>query len=283
MGTPTHHFPEPARAHLRGRRTGATIGLIAAILVVTVLQPGTPTREARAFAPRASHSSKPAAFIEPSTTWPVPDVTIPPIEHGLAPVLSRIPTTRPVVFLGIDDGMNKQPSELQMLKDNDIHASLFLADLFIHNNPSFFKSFVDAGSLVEDHTLTHRDMRTMTYAEQVKEICGEADLQQREFGRRPILFRPPGGAYNTDTRRAAAACGMRAVVNWIAKANAGSMQYQLAPHLRPGDIVLMHFRPEFHDDMQAFLDAMHAAGLHTELLENWLAPAARVGARTRAF
>lgn len=83
-------------------------------------------------------------------------------------------------------------------------------------------------------------------------------------------MRPPGGNYNKDTPRAAAACGMKAVVQWIAKANGGSMQYQIGHGLRAGDIVLMHFRPEFKSDMQAFLDAEKAAGLHTELLEDWL-------------
>jgi hypothetical protein len=50
------------------------------------------------------------------------------------------------------------------------------------------------------------------------------------------------------------------------------MEYQLANVLRPGDIVLMHFRPEFGADVAAFVDALRAAGLHTELLEDWLAP-----------
>ena len=63
---------------------------------------------------------------------------------------------------------------------------------------------------------------------------------------------------------------MKAVVLWIAKANGGSMQYQVGNRLRPGDIVLMHFRPEFAQDMQAFVDAEKAAGLHTVLLEDWI-------------
>jgi len=69
-------------------------------------------------------------------------------------------------------------------------------------------------------------------------------------------------------RQAAYDCGMKAVVTWIAKANGGSMQYQIGDKLRAGDIVLMHFRPEFKSDLQAFVDAEKAAGLHTELLED---------------
>ena len=203
-------------------------------------------------------------------TQPTHDYTIPPVTNGLAPVLSSIPTKEPVVFLGIDDGANKQPFELQLMQTNHVKASLFLANRFISDNPGFFKGFINEGSLIEDHTIDHKLLSNLTYQQQVQEICGQADLETQEYGRRPILFRPPGGDYNTDTQRAAAACGMKAVVLWIAKANGGSMQYQIGHSLRPGDIVLMHFRPEFQQDMQAFLTAQNAAGLHTELLEDWL-------------
>ena len=200
----------------------------------------------------------------------IPGYTIPPVSGGLAPLLSTIPTTQPVVFLGIDDGRDKLPTDLPIMKHNHIKASLFLANHLIEDNPNFFKDFITAGSYVEDHSVSHVQLSKLSYARQRQEICEEADLQTQQFGRRPVLFRPPYGDYNTDTRRAAADCGMKAVVLWIAKANGGSMQYQVGDHLRPGDIVLMHFRPEFAQDMQAFVQAEKAAGLHTVLLEDWL-------------
>ena len=203
-------------------------------------------------------------------TNPIHDYVIPPITNGIAPVLSRIPTSENVVFLGIDDGANKQPFELQMMKDNNIKASLFLSYRFIKDNPTFFNDFIPEGSLIEDHTLDHKLLSQLSYQDQKQEICGEADLFQQLYGRRPVLFRPPGGDYNLNTQRAAADCGMKAVIMWIAKANGGSMQYQVGHQLRPGDIVLMHFRPEFKQDMQSFIDAEAKAGLHTELLEDWL-------------
>lgn len=211
-----------------------------------------------------------ASFDDPPPPAPVYDYKLPPITNGLAPVISKIPTKQKVVFLTIDDGANKQPSELQMLKDNGLVASLFLTDSSISNNRAFFNDFIPAGNLIEDHTITHRNLRTLSYAEQKQEICGMADTMQKQYGRRPELFRPPGGDYNTDTQRAAAACGMKAVVLWIAKANGGSMQYQVGNTLQAGDIVLMHFRPEFAQDLQAFINAKNAAGLTVTLLEPWL-------------
>ena len=200
----------------------------------------------------------------------VPDFTIPPIANGMVPVITNFSTKQKVVFLTIDDGAYKDQSVVDMIKQNGVKASLFLSKTFISGNPDFFKQIIDLGSLVEDHTIGH-DTHMVTnqgYQQQKDEICGMADYELAHYGRRPIFFRPPGGAYSDTMRQAAAACGMKAVVTWIAKANGGSMQYQIGNHLRPGDIVLMHFRPEFKQDMQAFIDAQNAAGLHTELLED---------------
>lgn len=222
--------------------------------------------------PLTPRSRTPIAQNAQTSLQPSPshDYTIPPVANGLAPVVSSIPTKEPVVFLGIDDGAYKQPFELQLMAANNIHASLFLANRFIQDDPLFFKNFTYEGSRIENHTLDHKLLSQLSYQNQVQEICGEANLELQQFGYRPILFRPPGGDYNLDTERAAATCGMRAVVMWVAKANGGSMQYQIGHSLRPGDVVLMHFRPEFQNDMNAFLAAERAAGLHTELLENWL-------------
>lgn len=198
----------------------------------------------------------------------IPNYTIPVATDGMAPVIYRIPTDLPVAYLGIDDGANKTQAEVDLLAKNHIKASLFLSDLFIAADPGFFNTIIAQGSIVENHTLSHNTrLINASYEVQKREVCGMADKIQQYYGRRPTLFRPPGGAYSDSLRRAAHDCGMKAVITWIAKANGGSMQYQVGDTLRPGDIVLMHFRPEFEQDLNAFVAAMNAAGLHTELLE----------------
>lgn len=225
----------------------------------------------------AAPSPSPSPSATPTPTRPpkkplVPDYVLPPIVNGLAPVLTKIPTEQKVVFLTIDDGANKTPAELQILKDNHIKASLFLAQTFILDNPDFFKAFVADGSKVEDHTLSHQlNFIKLTYVQQKAEICGMADYVEKTYGRRPVFFRPPGGPYTDSVRKAVADCGLKAVIDWEAKANAGGMDYQVGKGLRPGEIVLMHFRPEFAADMAAFLAAQKAAGLDVVLLEDYLA------------
>lgn len=222
-----------------------------------------PTPEPVAVAPAPVEPPKPPVV--------VPDVHLPAVVGGVAPLVYRVATTQKVVFLGIDDGAYKDPEVIDLLKQNNIKASLYLSDLFIHSNPDFFKQVIATGSVVEDHSVSHDiNMSKASLEYQKKEICGMADLDEKYYGHRPIFFRPPGGAYTLTTQQAAAACGMKAVVTWIAKANGGAMQYQVGNGLRAGDVVLMHFRPEFKQDLKAFVDAETAAGLHTELLEDWL-------------
>ncbi|HEV7168426.1 MAG TPA: polysaccharide deacetylase family protein, partial [Micrococcaceae bacterium] len=201
----------------------------------------------------------------------VPDFVLPPVTDGLVPVLTRIPTQQKVVFLTIDDGANKTPQEVELLRANGIKASLFLAQAFIGGNPDFFKGFTADGSRVEDHSISHLlNMTALPYAQQKAEICGMADYELQHYGRRPVFFRPPGGPYTTVMRKAAADCGLRAIIDWESKANAGHMDYQYGAALRPGEIVLMHFRPEFAADLNAFLTAQKAAGLRVVLLEDYL-------------
>lgn len=202
----------------------------------------------------------------------IPDFVLPPVQSGMAPVLSRIPTKHPVVFLTIDDGMTKSPEMVRLLTEYDYPATIFLTRNFVKDNPGFFKQFEAQGSLVENHTISHNVnmSRQLGYQQQLAEIAGMQDYAQQQFGRRPTLFRPPGGDYSNAMRQAVAAAGLKAVVTWEAKANAGRMDYQYGNALRPGDIVLMHFRPEFAADLAAFRAAQLAAGLEVVLLENFL-------------
>lgn len=201
----------------------------------------------------------------------IPDYVLPPIVDGLAPVLTKIPTEQKVVFLTIDDGAVKRDSDLALLERDGLKASLFLAHSIIANDPEFFLKFTAAGHVIENHTMSHNlGFIQLSYEEQKAEICDMADFEEQHYGRRPVFFRPPGGPYTQATRAAVAACGLKAIVDWESKANAGGMQYQVGNGLRPGDIVLMHFRPEFPDDLASFVQAQKAAGLKVVLLEDYL-------------
>lgn len=222
--------------------------------------------------PSAQPATNPATGRVDTLEGLVPDYVLPPIVDGMAPVLTKVSTEQKVVFLTIDDGAIKRDSDLALLENNGLKASLFLAHNFIAGGSDFYRKYTAAGHLIENHTMTHNlGFIQLSYEQQKAEICGMADFEEQQFGRRPVFFRPPGGPYTMATRRAVAECGMKAIVDWESKANAGGMDYQVGAGLRPGDIVLMHFRKEFPEDLAAFLKAQKAARLKVVLLEDYLA------------
>lgn len=263
-------------------RRAALAGMVAAVGTVAAACSSPEDTQAKLAAPDASapSSATPIATSTPTAT-PTPTVTpkptftsdfvIPPIQGGLAPVITRVATQQPVVFLTIDDGAIKHPESLALLKQYDYPATLFLTKSAMGENPGFFTGFQQAGDRIQDHTISHdTTMSTKGYAYQLGEIKGMKDYISTTYGAAPTLFRPPGGAYSATMRKAVADAGLKAIIHWEAKANAGSMQYQVGNALRPGDIVLMHFREEFAADLAAFRAAHQAAGLTVVRLEDFI-------------
>lgn len=182
---------------------------------------------------------------------------------------TRIPTTQPVAFLTIDDGWVKKPEARQLLLDAHLPVTLFLTIDAIEDDPDYFRQ-LPANIVIEAHTMTHQVLRGKPYATQRREICGSADRLAQWYGRRPVLFRPPGGSKDTTTLRATRDCGMKAAFFWKETVDKGKVRYQEGRAVHAGDIILMHFRERFVDDFIAGLTAIRAAGLTPALLGDYV-------------
>ncbi|NBE53727.1 polysaccharide deacetylase family protein [Streptomyces boluensis] len=164
-------------------------------------------------------------------------------QKNLPPVFTTVPTKDKVVFLTIDDGAEKDPEFLKMMSELKIPYTAFLSNYLVKGNYGYFKKMQARGVGLNNHTLTHRYMPGLSYAQQKREICGMQDVIQKQYGKRPELFRPPYGNYNRDTLKAAKACGVKAVPLWNAEAFADRMDWrEWDRDLHPGDIILTHFR-----------------------------------------
>lgn len=199
-----------------------------------------------------------------------------PVEPQFAPpnsaqVVYKISTTDPVVFVGIDDGITQSPEILDWLVSHHLPFSMFLYNGVVKDNYQYFAKLQSAGLVVENHTLNHPQLPKLNLDQQRAEICGAADTYAQVFGRRPTLLRPPYGMFDDTTRQAAAECGMRAIVMWHATVDKGAMHFQDdIGHLESGDIVLMHFRPEFLQDIQVLTNQVQQDKLRIGRLEDWL-------------
>ena len=272
-------MPDPVRPHPTRRAALAILGAAAVGGALSSSDELKPQHAAPvADIPPAStvHNAIEAPTAAPTPSPPAPphfesDFKIPPIQNGLAPVITRVTTKQPIVFLTIDDGITKKPEAIDLLRKYNYPISMFLTKNFVQDNPDYFRQFMREGDFVENHTISHDvQMSTKSYAYQLAEIKGMQDYAQATFGRRPTLFRPPGGAYSNVMRKACADAGIKALVDWETKSNAGHMDYQYGNGLRPGDVVLMHFREEFVGDLEAFRAAQLAAGLTVLNLERFI-------------
>ena len=160
-------------------------------------------------------------------------------------VFSLVPMTHKVVFVTIDDGIEKDPNFIQMVKDFQIPITISLADVLIRDDYAYFERLYETGYVsIQNHTVTHPlDMPRLPASRQLDEISGQQDKLHQEYGVRPYIFRPPGGSYDTTTIDSVRKAGLGGLMLWKEAMQISDMQYQTSAHkLNPGDIILCHFR-----------------------------------------
>jgi peptidoglycan/xylan/chitin deacetylase (PgdA/CDA1 family) len=158
------------------------------------------------------------------------------------------------IALTFDDGWNVSACQsiLDTLRTQHVAATFFpYSDaLTMHpNSAAFWHSVAAYGYPIADHSQTHPNMTTLSYAAQVAQLQNSTAKVLAVTGV-PILpiFRPPGGNYNADTLRAAADTGFNTVLLWnvsdgdTAMSNI-SQEIAAAETGGNGSVILMHCGP----------------------------------------
>ncbi|MET7883671.1 polysaccharide deacetylase family protein [Streptomyces avermitilis] len=221
----------------------------------------------------------------PLAPAPAPDRPRLPVRTGhraLPPVVDRVPTHDKVVFLTYDVtydggyyGAEKDPRFTDMVRELRLPVSVFVTDSEVGPGYAHVARLRSVGATVQNGTLGATSLRGLPYAEQRAGICGGRDRLSARFGPRPSFLRPPAGAYDRTTLRAAADCGVTAVVLWRASMRADELSYRGRAHrLHRGDIVLAHPRNPDGDSLTTLtarlLRRVEAQGFTVGRLEDYL-------------
>jgi peptidoglycan/xylan/chitin deacetylase (PgdA/CDA1 family) len=184
------------------------------------------------------------------------------------PVLDHVRTTDKVVFLTYEDDAGRDPGLTALIRERRLPVTLFLTDTVTGPAYGDFARLRSVGAGLQNHTLDHRSLRGLPYAGQRAEICGQQAKLHARFGVRPRLLRPPHGSHDPTTLRAAADCGITAVVLWrAALGGEGGLAYTRGePALRPGDIIAVT-APSRTEEL---LHEIERQGLRVGRLEDYL-------------
>jgi peptidoglycan/xylan/chitin deacetylase (PgdA/CDA1 family) len=209
-------------------------------------------------------------------SWTMPK----PSPNGLPAIVDHIETQEKVVFLTIDDGYTYDSEFVNLVRTKKVPIMTFLTSTYIKGQGQYFWAMRNAGSPMENHTINHPNMATLGADAQKKQICEASDEIEKQYGRRPEIFRPPFGSYNQTTLQVAKECGIKSVLLWSAEFYNGTSGPGVGYNgfargdggkgFKPGDIVLMHYRKGLAGELKMSLGWIKQAGFRPAAVENYL-------------
>jgi peptidoglycan-N-acetylmuramic acid deacetylase len=140
--------------------------------------------------------------------WYIPNTThtVPSVASGAVDLLATyggryIGPDPALVYLTIDQGyeIGNTPAILDALTRNDVHATFFVTESYVRNNPDLVRRMVAEGHVVGNHSATHPSMPTLAddpaaFASQFTRT--EAAFTEVTGAQMASIFRPPAGEYS---------------------------------------------------------------------------------------
>ncbi|KOU24724.1 hydrolase [Streptomyces sp. WM6372] len=199
-----------ARANRQGIRAGAVVVAAAAAVAVTVWGASTFVGPGHGTGQRPAHEnvSRETGAPDGGAKNGAPSSLIP---DGIAHASE---SGGNAVNITIDDGPDPQwtPKVLDVLKKYDVKATFCMIGPQAKAHPDLVKRVVAAGHRLCDHTMNHNtamDKKPVAYQEQQILDAKKMIEDAAGGGAKVEYYRAPGGAFTPDSRRIAAANGMR--------------------------------------------------------------------------
>ncbi|MBQ2755971.1 MAG: polysaccharide deacetylase family protein [Oscillospiraceae bacterium] len=164
----------------------------------------------------------------------------------LVPIYS-VETQRKAVALGINCAWEDEdiPQILNTLEKYNAKATFFVVGEWCSRCPDSLKKIYDAGQEIGSHSDTHPDMSVLNEAEIAEELDGCAEKIAAVTGDKPLLFRPPSGAYSNTLIKTAKEMGYYTVqwsvdsIDWKGL-TAEEIFERVTAKTKSGDIILLH-------------------------------------------
>ncbi|NFG62364.1 polysaccharide deacetylase family protein [Clostridium sp. CMCC3677] len=137
------------------------------------------------------------------------------------------------VVITLDDGYkDNYTNAFPILKEFSMNATMFIIGNYLDGDvyllPSQVKEMSDYGIDIEGHTLTHRELSTLNYDEQLKEVKESKIKLENITGKNINFIAYPSGSYNDETLKAVKEAGYSmAFTVKKGQAHKGDNQYEI--------------------------------------------------------
>ncbi len=159
---------------------------------------------------------------------------------------------------------------LDILEKYNIKASFFLRANGVENNPNLASAMSEAGHEIANHTYSHPVITTLNTKQIQEEIVKAHRIITEAIQEKPaMLFRPPTGAYDEMSAKAAAATGYDLLAmydvttyDWDASKDAATITKIVLDETKDGSVILLHMLDDIHtiEALPKIIEQLHSKG-----------------------
>ena len=149
-----------------------------------------------------------------------------------------------IIAITFDDGPRRNTTEklLDGLRERGVKATFFLIGKNIVGNEDVILKMKQDGHLIGNHTYTHTQLTTITYAAAIHEVAQTNELIYEITGETPAYIRPPFGSYTLKMQLEINITEVMWTIDpndWNT-ANVNDVVNSVVNNAKCGDIILMH-------------------------------------------
>lgn len=154
-------------------------------------------------------------------------------------------------------GAEYTPKILDILEENNLKTTFFLTNIWLKQYPEMAQTIRFKGHEIAMHSVTHPHLNSLSEAQILEELQGNAKMIEEITEFTPMLFRPPFGEYNNKVIQVILDAGYIPIqwsvdsLDWKENMTKDDIYNRVTGSIHPGAIVL------FHNNGTYTADALH--------------------------